>query len=156
MGWLDSHLHEFTVPHPHTGQRQALGIPDPDFPDERPCLPDWEVPVSAYFSELQPLALYVDDFGDDWRHIVMYEGTWPADSAASYPRCLAGARACPPEDCGGPHGYARFLEAIADRHHPEHDEFLTWVGGEYDPDGFRPQDAAFDDPRERWKRAFEE
>jgi hypothetical protein len=156
MGWLDYHLHEFTIRDPRTGQLQVLNIPDPDYPDERPCLPDWEVPVSQYFSEEQPLALYVYDFGDDWRHVVMYEGTRPAEATSSSPRCLGGARACPPEDCGGTHRYARFLAAIADPRDPEHDKFLTWAGGEYDPDGFKPDDVVFDNPRERWKRAFEE
>ena len=31
-----------------------------------------------------------------------------------YPRCIAGARACPPEDCGGVGGYAAFLTPIRD------------------------------------------
>jgi hypothetical protein len=33
-------------------------------------------------------------------------------------------------------GYADFLEAIHDPKHPEHDEMLEWVGGEFDPDAF--------------------
>lgn len=156
MGWLDYHLHEFTVRDARTGQLQALSIPDAEYPDDRPCLPSWEVPVLRHFSDAQPLALYAYDFGDDWRHAVMYEGTWPAEADGSYPRCLGGARACPPEDCGGTYGYARFLEAIADPEDPEHDELLAWAGGEYDPDAFRPTDVTFDDPRKRWKRAFEE
>ena len=53
-----------------------------------------------------------------------------------YPVCLTGKRACPPEDCGGIWGYAIFLEAIQIRQHPEHEEMLAWVGGEFDPDAF--------------------
>jgi hypothetical protein len=156
MGWLDCHLHEFTLRDPRTGQLHALSIPDAEYPDDRPCLPSWEVPVTQYFSHAQPLALYVYDFGDDWRHVVMYEGTWAAEVGGSYPRCLGGARACPPENCGGTHGYARFLEAIANPDDPEHDELLAWTGGDYDPDAFSPTHVTFDDPRERWRRAFEE
>ncbi len=52
------------------------------------------------------------------------------------PVCLAGARACPPEDVGGIGGYEDFLQAIGDPHHPEHKEFLEWIGGEFDARAF--------------------
>lgn len=139
MGWLDYHLHEFTVVHPQTGRVQSLGIPDDDDPGGRSCRPGWQARITDYFTEERPLALYVYDFGDDWRHALMHEGTWPADPSSTYPRCLAGARACPPEDCGGVHGYAEFLAAIRDRTHPEHAELLAWAGGQYDPEAFDPR-----------------
>jgi Plasmid pRiA4b ORF-3-like protein len=156
MGWLDYHLHEFVLHHPRTGREQRLGIPGEEFPDQRPVLPDWKVRVSDYVTEEAPLVLYVYDFGDDWRHALAYEGTWPAQPGRTYPVCLAGARACPPEDVGGVNGFAEFLEAIADRKHPEHTEDLRWAGGSYDPAVFAPEKVKFDDPQERLRRAFEE
>jgi hypothetical protein len=51
-----------------------------------------------------------------------------------YPICIAGWRACPPEDCGGIWGYAGFIEAIRDPQHPEHDDTLEWIGGDFDPE----------------------
>jgi len=53
-----------------------------------------------------------------------------------YPRCVTGKRAGPPEDCGGPWGYGDFVDAITDPNHPEHEERLEWVGGEFDPEAF--------------------
>ena len=53
-----------------------------------------------------------------------------------HPRCIDGARACPPEDCGGIWGYEEFLKAIRNPRHREHDEMLEWVGGEFDPEEF--------------------
>jgi hypothetical protein len=50
--------------------------------------------------------------------------------------CLDGQNACPPEDVGGAPGYAYFLEAIADPSHEEHDSYLEWVGGFFDPAEF--------------------
>ena len=156
MGWLDYHLHEFSVLHPKRGRFERLGIPDEEFPDERPCRPDWRVQLSDYFEFGAQPALYVYDFGDNWHHIVTYEETLPVDPSVSYPRCVSGARKGPPEDCGGVHGYADFLKAIADKDHPEHSELLQWVGGAYDPEAFDPARVVFDDPTERWKKAFHE
>jgi hypothetical protein len=47
------------------------------------------------------------------------------------------------------------LRKIADPNHPEHDSMLRWAGGEYDPDAFNPDAVVFDNPRKRWRRAFE-
>ena len=51
-----------------------------------------------------------------------------------------GQRNCPPEDCGGPWGYAELLEILADPAHPQHGEQLEWVGGEFDPEEFSVDD----------------
>ena len=53
-----------------------------------------------------------------------------------HPVCLKGKGACPPEDVGGVWGYAEFLRAIRDPKHPEHDEYLLWVGDDFDPEAF--------------------
>ena len=60
----------------------------------------------------------------------------PADPAAHSPHCLDGARAAPPEDCGGPFGYAELLEALADPTRSEHAERLEWIGDRFDPGAF--------------------
>jgi hypothetical protein len=52
------------------------------------------------------------------------------------PGCTAGARACPPEDCGGTTGYYQLLVAISDPEHEEHDAMLEWVGEGFDPGAF--------------------
>jgi hypothetical protein len=59
-----------------------------------------------------------------------------AEPGVRYPCCVAGKRACPPEDCGGPWGYADFLEAIQNPKHPAHEEMLEWAGGEFNPEAF--------------------
>lgn len=53
-----------------------------------------------------------------------------------YPICIKGKRACPPEDVGGVWGYGDFVIAISDPNHPEHEDMLEWVGGEFDPEAF--------------------
>ncbi len=79
---------------------------------------------------------YEYDFGDNWRHEVLVEKVVPVDRNGEYPICLAGARACPPEDCGGTSGYEELLEAVRDSQHPEHARMLTWLGGYFDSEAF--------------------
>jgi hypothetical protein len=80
--------------------------------------------------------LYRYDFGDNWEHEMVLEKVLSPADGVRYPVCLAGARACPPEDCGGVIGYERMLEALDDPGDDEHQEYLDWLGGEFDPDAF--------------------
>ncbi len=47
-------------------------------------------------------------------------------------RCTGGARACPPEDCGGPHGYAHMLEVLANPSDEEHADMKLWAPRRFD------------------------
>ena len=158
MGWLDYHLHEFRLLDADEQHVVSIGIPTDDDPEDRPVIPGWEVPLSRFFDRRgwhAPHASYAYDFGDDWEHVLVHEGMESAEPSLTYPRCVSGARRCPPEDCGGVHGYAEFLEAITDADHPEHASMIQWSGGAYDPNAFDPEAVVFDDPRKRWKKAFE-
>jgi hypothetical protein len=79
---------------------------------------------------------YRYDLGDGWTHEVVVEKITPPDARLRSAECLDGERACPPEDCGGPAGYERFVEAIRNPRHPEHEELLAWAGGRFDPEAF--------------------
>jgi len=79
---------------------------------------------------------YEYDFGDSWWHELSVEKILPAEKGMHYPVCVAGKNACPPEDVGGMGGYANFLEAMVDPEHREHDEYLQWIGGEFDSEHF--------------------
>jgi len=80
------------------------------------------------------------DFGDCWKHEITVEDIEPTPKGELlYPWCLDGQRACPPEDVGGVSGYASFLEAWRNRHHPEHQEMRQWVGKHFKPELFSVQ-----------------
>lgn len=128
MGWIDSHLHMFSF------GRVSYGVPDPDYDED--VRDERRYKLSQLLVAPKEKLLYEYDFGDSWTHEVLLEKVLPPEPGATYPRCTAGKRACPPEDCGGVWGYAEFVEAIADPEHPEHDELLEWVGGEFDPAAF--------------------
>ena len=156
MGWLDYHLHEFKINDPHSGRLLRIGIPFDDEPLDVPTQDGYRIPITDFFTWDNDVASYLYDFGDSWRHAVISEGQRQVERGVSYPRCVAGEMQCPPEDCGGPWGYVRFLDALADPDHEEHEEYLTWIGGSFDPWAFDPEDVAFDDPEERWQMAFGE
>jgi len=156
MGWLDCHLHMFRVANAR-GETEEIGIPDDDrFGDEPVCLPGWEVPIADYLDHVGAQAEYEYDFGDGWSHDVRVERVAPRRSGTKYPRCSDGANRCPPEDCGGPPGYAGLLEVIANPRHEEYASTVEWLGGRIDPTRFDVRSVRFDNPATRWRKAFTE
>ena len=125
MGWTDSHLHEFDV----DGAR--YGLPDPDW-DAGEVGDEARVTLFRLLGQ-GDRAGYVYDFGDGWTHRLTVEKVLAPEPGVSYPRCVSGRRACPPEDVGGPWGYDEFLAAMADPAHPEHEQYREWLGGPFDP-----------------------
>ncbi|MBI3940615.1 MAG: plasmid pRiA4b ORF-3 family protein [Acidobacteria bacterium] len=154
MGWLDCHLHLFRILNPATKKRENIGIPDDEDSFDLEVIPGWERAVSDYFSIENPAAEYEYDFGDDWQHEVVLENIIPREIKRRYPQCVAGERACPPEDCGGIWGYQEFLEAIGNPMHEEHARMLEWAGGSFDSERFDPKKVRFENPAKRWKIAF--
>lgn len=128
MGWTDSHLHMFVV-----GERR-YGVPDPEWDvelgDER------KVTLAELLRRPKDRILYEYDFGDGWLHVVELEKSVPPSQDQQVPCVVAGRRACPPEDCGGPPGYARLLHVLGQSDSPERRELLEWVGEEFDPAAF--------------------
>jgi len=72
------------------------------------------------------------DFGDGWEHTVKIERLADPEPGVRYPRLIEISGRCPPEDVGGPWGYAEFLEAIRDPEHERHSEFSEWIGDDFD------------------------
>lgn len=128
MGWLDGHLHQFIVGRIYYGVPSSEDISE--VKDER------KVRLDQVLSRPGRRMIYEYDFGDGWEHAIVLEKILQPEAGVRYPACIAGARACPPEDVGGTGGYAYFLEAIGNPNHQEHDEYLEWIGGEFDPEAF--------------------
>ena len=150
MGWLDCHLHAFRI----VGSPVTYGIPDEDGDDPVDTRPGWEALVRDVFTFVDPIGLYEYDFGDSWQHLVVFEDFVSGGKAVTRPKCIGGARRCPPEDCGGTHGYAEFLATLADPGHDERVSLLEWVGGRFDAEEFDAAAVKFDHPGKRWKQAF--
>jgi hypothetical protein len=148
MGWTDTHLHHFEIVDPSTGMSKEIGIPDEDSGDIA-ILAGWKRKIANYFSSDNDTAEYIYDYGDNWEHTIKLENILSREKGVTYPICVGGARACPPEDCGGISGYKKFLDTIMDPHHKRHKELLDWVGGDFDPEYFDAEDVKFDNPKKR-------
>src|SRR4051812_38405322 len=79
---------------------------------------------------------YEYDFGDSWRHEILFEGCLRAEPGRRFPLCVEGERACPPEDVGGVSGSPDFLDAVQDPAHEQHEDMREWIGGEFEPEAF--------------------
>lgn len=156
MGWHGEHLHDFEVgnvryliPEEH-GMSSAvsfdvdLGGPGIDLSllggrlALRTSVDERTVVLSDVIRAVGTTARWTYDFGDGWVHDLAVESIDLLDPAGTYPECIAGRRACPPEDSGGPVGYADLLRALADRDHPRHAAAVEWAPVGFDPAAFDP------------------
>jgi len=103
LGWEDVHLHRFRVHGKEYGLYREGGLSFADDPHQ----------VHLAEFQLRPGERFVYEYDliDFWQHDIRLEHILTWDLRKTYPVCIAGARACPLEDCGGPAGYQRLLEA---------------------------------------------
>lgn len=127
MGWTDSHLHHFFI----ADERYAL--PDPEDDDDDRPTDERKVKLHDVV-KLSSRFVYEYDFGDGWEHEIEVEKVDDLEPEAPAV-CIAGERACPPEDAGGPWAYTELLEIVRDPGHTEYHERREWL-----PDGFDPKE----------------
>ncbi len=130
MGWTNSHLHQFIA--------DNTFYSDPDLEDE---MEEMEDEYNMLLCEIAPKVgesfMYEYDFGDGWNHRIEVDKI--INEGIAHPICLDGARACPPEDCGGIGGYQDLCEIVQDPEHEEYESMLEWLNGGFDPDAFDVQ-----------------
>ncbi len=103
FGWTDTHLHSFE----YDGVR--IGIPDPEWEDD--CADETETTLAEVLLGPKDRIRYTYDFGDDWEHDILLEKVIEPNTDDRRPVLMTGKGACPPEDCGGPWGYAEMKGA---------------------------------------------
>jgi hypothetical protein len=128
MGWTDTHLHEFII-----GKKRYSEYTE----SKEDGLECGRYILGNLVRRRGRVIRYRYDFGDGWEHELVLENNWydnpkPRIEVA----CLAGERACPPDDVGGVYGYYEFCKALKDPNHEEHETYVTWSGGDYDSERF--------------------
>ena len=128
MGWEDRHLHEWRVGDITFGPpgEETWGE---ELADESAVLLSEVAPADASIE-------YVYDLGDEWQHIVEVVAIERYDARVAPVACLGGARACPPEDIGGPPGYEHLLDALTDPDDSQHAELVELLGDSWAPEDF--------------------
>ena len=131
MGWENKELHEFRY---GRGKNliDVIATPHDDiiaggkFDDER------ELTLNDFLARkrLPMRMLYRYDFTEDWVHELTIVSKEENDGKEII--LLDGARACPPEDCGGAFGYKDALEGN-----------IEWMDDDYDPEKFDPKSMTF-------------
>jgi Plasmid pRiA4b ORF-3-like protein len=131
MGWTNAHLHQFVLPGTRNfGLRQGFGGKVGN--ENRTTL-------GALLDFPGAKLLYEYDFGDCWRHELLLERVLLGDESFRQV-CVAGERPCPPEDSGGPAGFAELLKAFQEKDHPEHDYAREWLSDHFASGSFNPDE----------------
>lgn len=117
MGWTNSHLHRFRTGRDH---RSPYFVTQIDLDEGAGGALEEAVRLDQLVAGAGDELWYEYDLGDGWEHRLLVEKV--LDPSPVTARCLAGAQACPPEDCGGIGGYW---------------DVAAWVRSEYD-DGLLP------------------
>ncbi len=136
MGWTNSHAHMFEV--------GSMRYGDPEMDWEAEVQDERKVRLAAVANQPGATLIYEYDMGDSWRHEIVVEEVVADAGDVAVPTCVAGARACPPEDCGGIHGYYDMLERLRNPGSDDYEETRAWIedatGGPFDPDVFDLKD----------------
>jgi hypothetical protein len=97
FGWTDSHLHRFRI----HGRDQGVGrVGGLSFSTDAR-----QVRLDSFEFRLNERFLYEYDLRDSWQHEVRIERRLTVEPKRTYPVCVGGRRAAPPEDCGGPRAF---------------------------------------------------
>ena len=150
MGWEDSHLHSFRIGEtwysPMYDSLETIGDDEED------------ITIGEALPEVGSAIMWLYDWGDGWEHTITVEDKGTMQPGVTYPVLYDGARACPPEDCGGAYIYMDILRMLGDpSYRPEvvdRDEIMDWLGPDFDPDLFNPRRAQWHmrnpRPKESW------
>ena len=150
MGWEDSHLHSFMVDEQwYSTVYDTLETIGDDEDD---------VTISEALPEIGSSIRWLYDWGDGWEHTITVEDTGTMQPGVTYPVLYDGARAGPPEDCGGAHIYMEILQMLEDpSYRPEvvdRDEIMNWLDPDFDPDVFHLKRAQWQMRKQRPKKPW--
>ncbi len=128
MGWKNYHLYQFEVDNAVIADRRLW-----DEDEMGPITNVKDVSVGQVFTNVGTTAVYEYDFGDGWMHHLELVDHSNHPTKETLPKVISGDNACPPEDCGGIHGYKDLIDILKDPNHPEHSEYKVWAGKNFNP-----------------------
>lgn len=135
MGWNDSHRYQFCIGKKY--YKECLDAEEVQEAKEEGTFSSDSYRLGDLIKQKGRKFYYFYDFGDYWEHelVITTNKSCNLDEEREL-LCLAGERACPPEDVGGVPGYLEFCEALQCPEHEEHESYMEWSGGDYDSECF--------------------
>lgn len=73
---------------------------------------------------------------DHWYHDIELDRVERPEGRRHYPVCVAGQRACPPEDVGGIGDYNKLIRTLDQPDHPDYAEMAGWLTQDFHPAAF--------------------
>lgn len=128
MGWENYHLFDFKL--------GELVIGSQDEESSSLAIDADQAILEKLLVEKGVTFEYTYDYGDNWVHEIVVEEIYPKKRGDITLSCISGERSCPPEDCGGLHGYYQNLEILRDTKHPQYRETREWMGKDFDATAF--------------------
>ena len=140
MGWEGNHLKEIRYGGISYFTRYAGGQ-DPEATEDFPQRDSFQYTLEDLLKLPGDTFTFIYDFGDSWTHRVTLTDIEPyqydkAEGDYAGAHLTAGQNACPPEDVGGVGGYAEMLKSLAEPNNEEREEYLKWLGRNFDPNSF--------------------
>jgi len=132
MGWTNSHLHQFIKDKTFYVQKST----EDDFWWNINYMDYAKIKISVLLKKEKDKIIYEYDFGDGWEHDIILEKIRNETANKNIPICLTGKNNCPPEDCGGIWGYYEMLESIKNPNNDKYNDYIDWLGYEFDPTYF--------------------
>ncbi len=152
FGWTNSHLHQFDdgenrYADPQNGEDNFFDD------DDEESLDEFLVPISDVLHSAGDELGYLYDFGDSWEHVIVLEEIMKEHPQyLGLPLCIDGARACPPDDCGGMGGYVDLCQIIKSPKNDGYDEMMDWLGGKFNPEEFDVKKTNIFLQKIKWKK----
>lgn len=138
MGWSDMHLHHFQMGPDVKNFRVVPFLTPFDVEEgETDGTLEGDVRLDQVIAKPGHRLFYEYDFGDSWHHTIKLEKVEQWVDGDPLAVCVAGRRACPPEDAGGVPGYEEILAALDGRVEPGQEQWmaerLDWLPVGFDP-----------------------
>jgi hypothetical protein len=123
--WFDYQTHVFSL--------DDLRFGNPQRKEDASIEDDRDVTLTDLDLASRDRLTYDYHFGEGWKVDVRVEKAIAMEKGVSYPVCIAGERAGPPEDCGGLEAYHDMLACIKEPNTDLGREWIEWLGPTYDP-----------------------
>ena len=141
MGWSEDHLHQFI------GKGKNYYNTSQNAPSSPFNMEDKDgsrYGISHLLQKVGDSTIFEYDFGDSWNHVVKLKAKADyANDEKPIVRLIGGAKACPPDDCGGIWRYNYLVQQMQEKPNSrELREFYDWLGCKWNPEFFPQKEAA--------------